>query len=796
MSRKALWVGALGLLSLASLAFRLAALAIFPSLQRKYDPTRRPFRPNGLLVISALWLGLATLLLSLASTASAQSPAVAPAPEIPGGVALERGGVLTNLAPLVTPTNMTYQAAHGPVMRGPVKVYTIFWAGPSGTFPANFQTDVNQFVNDLNHSSYYNIATQYSDTTGNIGTTISLAGTWLDTTNSFPHTALTSGDLLAETNTAISTNSWTSDANSFFEILTPSGITNSRTGICGIHYFNNPAFGHILDLGVPGSCDPGAPYPNGRLIDEAINTSSHEIMETVTDPLGNAWFYLSASGEIGDLCNFKFGPTAADGSDVTLNGHRYIAQEEWSNADSGCALRYNANVDVSISKTGSPGSVVAGNNVTYTITATNPSATFESSDIQLTDTLPFGTTFQSLTVPAGASCTQPTVNGTGTVTCAINSLPAGGSSTFTLVLKVTSAPPGSLSNTASASYTSGTDVPTPAKTTSATATTTVTRTTTLTYSGTVTQDYHDSAHLVATLTDTLSGNPISGKTVTFTLGTQTGSGTTNASGVASADIVISQAPGSVTTVGASYAGDSQYLASSASSAFIITREETTLAYTGDVLIANGGTAHLGALLTEDGSVPISGRTIALALGSGSSAQSCSATSDVSGIAKCDISPVSQPLGPGTVAATFAGDTFYLPASDNKATLLFAFLPRGAFVVGDQGDTGAVTFWGAQWAKDNSLTGGGASNSMKGFADSLSGTPPSCGSGWTTSGGNSAAPPAGPLPSYMAVLVSSSIGKSGPTISGSVGSIVIVKTDPGYAPDPGNNGTGTVVAVLC
>jgi hypothetical protein len=49
---------------------------------------------------------------------------------------------------------------------------------------------------------------------------------------------------------------------------------------------------------------------------------------------------------------------------------------------------------------------------------------------------------------------------------------------------------------------------------------------------------------------------------------------------------------------------------------------------------------------------------------------------------------------------------------------------------------------------------------------------------------------------MAVIASSSITKSGSTTSGNIRAIVIVKTDPGYAPDPGHPGTGTVVAVLC
>jgi hypothetical protein len=49
---------------------------------------------------------------------------------------------------------------------------------------------------------------------------------------------------------------------------------------------------------------------------------------------------------------------------------------------------------------------------------------------------------------------------------------------------------------------------------------------------------------------------------------------------------------------------------------------------------------------------------------------------------------------------------------------------------------------------------------------------------------------------MAVIVSSSIDKSGSTISGDTVHIVVVHTTPGYAPNPGHAGTGTVVAVIC
>src|SRR5439155_1790927 len=121
----------------------------------------------------------------------------------------------------------------------------------------------------------------------------------------------------------------------------------------------------------------------------------------------------------------------------------------------------------------------------------------------------------------------------------------------------------------------------------------------------------------------------------------------------------------------------------------VTREETALTYTGDTVIANGGTATMSALLLEDGNPakPVANRTVTFTLGSGGSIQMCSGVTTASGIATCLISPVAQPLGPGVVAGAFAGDTlapaFYLGSSANATTIVFAFLDKGAMVVGDQ-----------------------------------------------------------------------------------------------------------------
>ena len=123
----------------------------------------------------------------------------------------------------------------------------------------------------------------------------------------------------------------------------------------------------------------------------------------------------------------------------------------------------------------------------------------------------------------------------------------------------------------------------------------------------------------------------------------------------------------------------------------------------------------------------------------------------------------------------------------------------AFVIGNgNGNTtlGAkVTFWGAQWWKNNALENAGVSDnsappSFKGFAAHLDPDDPFCGP-FTTAGGNSSNPPAGPLPDHVVVLVTNSVVKSGSTISGTVVGYATVKTDPGYDDNPGHAGTGTV-----
>jgi hypothetical protein len=232
---------------------------------------------------------------------------------------------------------------------------------------------------------------------------------------------------------------------------------------------------------------------------------------------------------------------------------------------------------------------------------------------------------------------------------------------------------------------------------------------------------------------------------------------------------------------------------------VVVKEETQETYTGQTLMAIGGPAKLSATLTEDGTAPIANRQVTFTLGTGPPAQTCTGTTDTSGSASCTVNPVTQPNGPGTVSASFAGDVDYLPASSSTPTLIFSYLSKGSFVIGDTNNIAdaAIYFWGSQWSAKNTLSGGVGPAAFKGYALSLAATPPRCGTTWSTPTGNSPPPPTGPLPSYMALLVANHVSQSGTNpITGNGIHVVVVKTNAGYANDPSHPGTGTVVATVC
>ncbi|MCX6896976.1 MAG: Ig-like domain-containing protein, partial [Verrucomicrobia bacterium] len=171
------------------------------------------------------------------------------------------------------------------------------------------------------------------------------------------------------------------------------------------------------------------------------------------------------------------------------------------------------------------------------------------------------------------------------------------------------------------------------------------------------------ASLTATLKSGSTG--ISGETVEFKVdGTAVGTAITNASGVATFSYTVpaNAALGSHTIV-ASFAGDTDYAASSGSGSLTVSKITTSLA-AADASGVIGSSATLTATLTAGGS-GVSGKTISFTV---DGATVGSGTTDASGVASFSYSiPSGTAAGDHAVAASFDGDTTY-ESSSATATL--------------------------------------------------------------------------------------------------------------------------------
>ncbi len=113
---------------------------------------------------------------------------------------------------------------------------------------------------------------------------------------------------------------------------------------CAYHSFSNINGAGFVYANMPyggtasgNRCTGKTTFPNNRDADIVISTTSHEQMETTTDPIILGW--IDATGaENGDKCSYNYGPLNFDGglANEQWNGHYYLVQQEWDNASSSC----------------------------------------------------------------------------------------------------------------------------------------------------------------------------------------------------------------------------------------------------------------------------------------------------------------------------------------------------------------------------------------------------------------------------------------------------------------------------
>ena len=240
-------------------------------------------------------------------------------------------------------SNLLYNG--GAVQTTPA-IYLVFWgiASPSDTVhdPDGVATYLTNFASSIPASSWLNTVTQYyrSGPTyiGNPGT--EYGGAYYDATLP-PSTTYTSAQIAAEAAKGMAHFGYSANAN--YIVVSAHGYTISGfgTSFCGYHTGASTGSGTISYTVLPytpdvgGSCGAGFVTSPGTLDGVSI-VGGHEIAETQTDPLLNAWYDASGQ-EIGDKCawtnlqNTRFS-----------NGKSFPTQPLWSNASSSCVQSYTS----------------------------------------------------------------------------------------------------------------------------------------------------------------------------------------------------------------------------------------------------------------------------------------------------------------------------------------------------------------------------------------------------------------------------------------------------------------------
>lgn len=256
---------------------------------------------------------------------------------------------------------------NGPVMHNP-SVYVIFWIPPhlqdgtATTLSSSYQTIETTMLREYFGHSLMNNNTQYFDSTY-ITNTGRVAGTYVDK-SLYPGSdcfdpavgagLLTNGnncisdtDLQNEVTKVMGLKKWTGGVNKIFMVFTSSNegqcaVSDSDCSYynyCAYHsYFVNSSNQDVVYSNQPYGnttvCQvSGAPSPNGFPdADTAATAASHELTESITDPLLDAWFD-SSGFEIGDECAYYYGVPLWDGGLATnqWDGHPFYLQTEYSN---------------------------------------------------------------------------------------------------------------------------------------------------------------------------------------------------------------------------------------------------------------------------------------------------------------------------------------------------------------------------------------------------------------------------------------------------------------------------------
>ena len=239
---------------------------------------------------------------------------------------------------------------NGPLLLGTVNLYLIFY----GSWGPKQVALLTNWASHIGGSPYFNINTTYSDWAGRyISNSAVLAGTARDSYS----LGKSLSDLQVEqviTN-AIGGGSLPMDPNGVYFVLASADVLQTAgfcSSFCSYHvdsYVNGQTLKFIF-VGNPATqclswCAPQTISPNNLPgVDAMVSAATHELVESVTDPQLDGWFFPDGN-ESADECAWTFGNeySLSNGSkaNMVLGGKQYLIQQTWVNAGGGfCALSY------------------------------------------------------------------------------------------------------------------------------------------------------------------------------------------------------------------------------------------------------------------------------------------------------------------------------------------------------------------------------------------------------------------------------------------------------------------------
>ena len=220
--------------------------------------------------------------------------------------------------------NLTYR--NGPLLTS-VKVFTVFWGAAWQQSPSSeVMTKINQFFDYILTSQLIDQLGEYSVPGKTIGHGSRMGTVVL--TSPDPGTSVQDSAIQKLIQSEISAGTLpATNANSLYFVFLPQGVkvvqgnTASCQSFCGYH----DSFGKNVYYAVMPY--PGCTGCTGGLAasDALTSTTSHELCESITDPIpGQGWYDVN-NGEIGDICAWK-----------TRTLGQYTVQLEWSNKAGSC----------------------------------------------------------------------------------------------------------------------------------------------------------------------------------------------------------------------------------------------------------------------------------------------------------------------------------------------------------------------------------------------------------------------------------------------------------------------------